>query len=345
VELPGADEHRDTTHKQVPFIDENAKFQLDNSMFAMISGNEIEYPTVKYYNDAENGANSQRYLQDVMNDKSMRILNSEMVDSAIKEGFTVTTTTTTTPTYPLIPQGIATSSCMSVPREHVSCGCNLSTDSSGVQAIPIGVSGVSALRVEAQVVQPPIASAPQVNLNVPVPTVPVYCPISGYRFFQNETGNVYSCPVSERFENSNGTVTTTANAVTITTQPKINTTSQPNMGQCIVKNIPLQKWVNVIVSVFNQVVDMYVDGELVSSCVLPGFPAMSSSDVKIAPRGGFSGQISRVTFYNSSMNVESAKSVYLSGPVNAASFLSNIPNWAYYVVGAILLLVIVYALM
>ena len=39
---------------------------------------------------------------------------------------------------------------------------------------------------------------------------------------------------------------------------------------CHVKNVPLQRWVCLIVSVYGRTLDIYLDGKLVRTCVLPG---------------------------------------------------------------------------
>lgn len=52
----------------------------------------------------------------------------------------------------------------------------------------------------------------------------------------------------------------------------VSGSSDPSIGTCVAKMVPLQKWVSVIVSVYNQVVDIYIDGQLSSSCVLQVFP-------------------------------------------------------------------------
>ena len=46
---------------------------------------------------------------------------------------------------------------------------------------------------------------------------------------------------------------------------------------CDVANIPIQKWVNLMVSVFNKTMDVYVDGKLVRTCLLPGLPRLDSN--------------------------------------------------------------------
>ena len=56
--------------------------------------------------------------------------------------------------------------------------------------------------------------------------------------------------------------------------------NDPSVGICKAKMIPLQKWVNVIVSVYSQVVDIYIDGQLTSSCILKGFPNISTDPIR-----------------------------------------------------------------
>jgi len=114
--------------------------------------------------------------------------------------------------------------------------------------------------------------------------------------------------------------------------------NDPTVGHCIVKMIPLQKWVNIIVSVYNQVVDIYIDGQLASSCVLKRFPKINTKDVELTPDGGFSGMISRVKFTNAAMTIQQAKSIYYEGPIFSESLFSIVPNWVYW---GLLILIIV----
>jgi len=116
------------------------------------------------------------------------------------------------------------------------------------------------------------------------------------------------------------------------------TNPDPTVGTCVYRSIPLQKWVHVIVSVYNQVVDIFIDGQLASSCVLKAYPAISTSDVVITPDGGFAGKISRVTFSNTAMTVHHAKQLYYAGPVASTGLLAMIPNWVWY--GVIFLIIL-----
>ena len=119
----------------------------------------------------------------------------------------------------------------------------------------------------------------------------------------------------------------------------------PNTDTCVAKMIPLQKWVNIIVSVYNQNVDIYVDGHLSSSCVLKRFPDISGDDVKITPDDGFSGMISRVKFTNSAMTTQQARQIYYDGPIVKDTLFSIIPEWVYWTIFIIIILSLVYSML
>ena len=123
----------------------------------------------------------------------------------------------------------------------------------------------------------------------------------------------------------------------------VSDSSDPSIGTCVAKMVPLQKWVNVIVSVYNQVVDIYIDGQLNSSCVLAGFPDISSDSVEITPDGGFAGNISRVVFSNSAMTVSEAQDIYMSGPVPMDDIFSMIPSWVWYGLVFLVIIMIIYS--
>lgn len=135
-----------------------------------------------------------------------------------------------------------------------------------------------------------------------------------------------------------GTATTVPNCVA-----RPDDSSDPTVGSCGIKMLPLQKWVNIIVSVYNQVVDIYIDGLLTSSCVLKTFPAISTADVSLTPDGGFSGYISRVKFLNSAMTVQKAKDIYYDGPIYSPTLFSQIPNWVYYTLLVVIIAAIGYS--
>ena len=83
---------------------------------------------------------------------------------------------------------------------------------------------------------------------------------------------------------------------------------------CSVKHVPLQKWVHVMVSVYNRTLDVYVDGKLSRSCLLPGVPKVDSSkNVLITPGGGFSGSTSGFQYFDNESEPQKAYEIYRSG--------------------------------
>ena len=82
-----------------------------------------------------------------------------------------------------------------------------------------------------------------------------------------------------------------------------NYNDSPTLHECTVKNIKMQKWVHIVTVVNNRTLDIYVDGKLVRTCLLPGVPKLDNeADISITPDGGFSGFTSNVEFYNYVLN-------------------------------------------
>ena len=84
--------------------------------------------------------------------------------------------------------------------------------------------------------------------------------------------------------------------------------------QCVLKDVPLQKWVHIVVSVYNNTCDIYIDGKLGSSCVLKGFPQLNQGDLHIAPDGGFAGRIANFTAISMALNQDEVYNIYQKGP-------------------------------
>jgi hypothetical protein len=83
---------------------------------------------------------------------------------------------------------------------------------------------------------------------------------------------------------------------------------------CNVDNVPIQKWVNVIISLRGRTLDVYIDGKLVRTCVLPGVAKIANNaPVYVTPLGGFSGFTSNIQYYGDSLNPQEAYNIYRSG--------------------------------
>ena len=83
---------------------------------------------------------------------------------------------------------------------------------------------------------------------------------------------------------------------------------------CNVANVPIQKWVNVIVSLYGRTMDVYIDGKLVRTCVLPGVAKIANNaPVYVTPLGGFSGYTANIHYYADALNPQEAYNIYRKG--------------------------------
>lgn len=82
---------------------------------------------------------------------------------------------------------------------------------------------------------------------------------------------------------------------------------------CTVENVPLQKWFSVSVTVFQRNLDIYIDGRLVKSCVLPGVPKPAVGDIILNDAGGFSGSLCNVFTYGTALEPDDARKFFSAG--------------------------------
>ena len=82
---------------------------------------------------------------------------------------------------------------------------------------------------------------------------------------------------------------------------------------CTVENVPLQAWFSVSATVFQRNLDIYINGRLVKSCVLPGVPKPVVGDVILGDAGGFSGSLCNLHTYTSMLTPDAAASFFAAG--------------------------------
>lgn len=103
------------------------------------------------------------------------------------------------------------------------------------------------------------------------------------------------------------------------------TPSQPP-HETTVQNIPLQKWVNLTISTFGKSLDIYLNGKLYKTDVLPNLPKpdIEGTPVLITPDGGFSGWTTNFLYTPSPTNPQQAYNIYKKG--YGGSMLGNLFN-------------------
>ena len=95
--------------------------------------------------------------------------------------------------------------------------------------------------------------------------------------------------------------------------------------KCVVRNFPLQSWVNLIISLYGRTLDVYVDGKLVRTCVLPGVAKVNpDANIIVTPNGGFQGWTSNFEYWDDASNPQQAYNIYKSG--FGGSFLGDLFN-------------------
>ena len=83
-----------------------------------------------------------------------------------------------------------------------------------------------------------------------------------------------------------------------------------------VKNIYLQKWVNIIITISDRSIDVYMNGKLIKTKTLNNVidtTALNMGDIDIVPDGGFGGYISKVRYYPSYISPQKAWTIYKDG--------------------------------
>ena len=126
------------------------------------------------------------------------------------------------------------------------------------------------------------------------------------------TGIKEPCPVVTLGENTNNI------NVSLTVYPGLDDTpvdgSNYIVHNCQIANVPIQRWCNLLVSVYGRTLDLYLDGKLVRTCVLPGVAKIDpNSAVYVTPMGGFSGWTSNFQYWSNSTDPQQAWNVYQKG--------------------------------
>jgi hypothetical protein len=94
-----------------------------------------------------------------------------------------------------------------------------------------------------------------------------------------------------------------------------------------INDIPIAKWVNVILRCRNKTLDVYINGTITKSINLSGVPKQNYGDVFVAMNGGFNGNISDLRYYDYAIGLNEISGLSTMGPnltistSNSASFL------------------------
>ena len=81
-----------------------------------------------------------------------------------------------------------------------------------------------------------------------------------------------------------------------------------------VNDIPLNKWINVMIRVEGRTLDVYINGTIAVRHQLSSVPKQNYGDVHATKNGGFNGQWSRLHYYDHSLNTSEIMDIVRTGP-------------------------------
>ncbi len=96
-----------------------------------------------------------------------------------------------------------------------------------------------------------------------------------------------------------------------------------------IDNLPVRKWINLIIKTRNTTVDVYINGQLTKRQTLKGIPYQNYGNVYIAQGGGFSGNISDLQYFNYAVGTSEIQDIVNRGPNLSSSddSLKTIPRY------------------
>jgi hypothetical protein len=81
-----------------------------------------------------------------------------------------------------------------------------------------------------------------------------------------------------------------------------------------ISDIPLNKWINVIIRCRNTTIDIYINGVVTKSVKLLGVPKQNYGDVYVGMNNGFSGYVSNLAYYNYAISTSDIREIMQRGP-------------------------------
>jgi len=87
-----------------------------------------------------------------------------------------------------------------------------------------------------------------------------------------------------------------------------------NRSEIEIDNVPIKKWVNVIIRAQNTVIDVYINGSIAQRVILDEVPKQNYYNMQVGQNGGFSGQLSNLRYYQKSLNIFEIKQILDEGP-------------------------------
>ena len=98
---------------------------------------------------------------------------------------------------------------------------------------------------------------------------------------------------------------------------------------CDLPEIDLQRWVQITISLNGKTCDVYMDGKLARSCVLPSFYKVDKGgyNTTLLGFGGFGGYIASMNMFSYAMTPDQVYHSYMAGPAPITEFGSYLKSF------------------
>ena len=94
----------------------------------------------------------------------------------------------------------------------------------------------------------------------------------------------------------------------------LNSFNDPFSDTIDINDLPIAKWMNVVIRVQGKNCDVYVNGRLTRRRIMKDVIKQNYDDVNICLNGGFSGYLSNLTYYNNAISISEVQDILVSGP-------------------------------
>lgn len=101
-----------------------------------------------------------------------------------------------------------------------------------------------------------------------------------------------------------------------TMDPNINKSLLKVDSMCDIENVPLNRWFHLVISVKDNVVEIYIDGRLQKTCTEKNLPFLSKGNLYVTNFGGFNGMLTKFKIFPVFLNSKEIHTLYTRGPDN-----------------------------
>lgn len=94
----------------------------------------------------------------------------------------------------------------------------------------------------------------------------------------------------------------------------VNSFNDPFSDTIDINDLPIAKWMNIVIRIQGKNCDVYVNGRLTRRRIMKDVVKQNYDDVNICLNGGFSGYLSNLTYYNNAISIAEIQDILVSGP-------------------------------